>query len=231
MASFGSFFGSGGNLWDPLDLWGGTARQYNSAEAQKQRDWQERMSNTAHQREAADLEAAGLNRTLAATEGATTPGGSAASLAQNNSSGSVLGAFTSLLKLKQEQQIVSAQSNLMNSEAKLNKVRTENETNINPGENPYVKLMDDLEERIPEFVKNLISGKETSASRALSKKGTWTRFLFDAMAKARPSILVHNAMDLPNKLNGPKFVRKMVKAEQKRYEHRPRFVYRPIGRD
>uniref|UniRef100_A0AAU8B036 DNA pilot protein n=1 Tax=Dulem virus 160 TaxID=3145637 RepID=A0AAU8B036_9VIRU len=67
-----------------LDAFGYRAQQFNAEEAQKQRDWEERMSNTAHQREAADLAAAGLNRTLAATDGATTPGGSAASIGRSN---------------------------------------------------------------------------------------------------------------------------------------------------
>lgn len=60
---------------------------FNAAEAQRNRDWQEYMSNTAHQREVADLQAAGLNPVLSATGGNGAPVTSGAVASASTSSG------------------------------------------------------------------------------------------------------------------------------------------------
>lgn len=81
LPAVGSLFGPIGGLVGGIagGLFGKKGAQNqniaSAAAAQKQMDFQERMSSTAHQREVKDLRAAGLNPILSAHKGASTPVG------------------------------------------------------------------------------------------------------------------------------------------------------------
>lgn len=81
--------------------------QWSAEQAMKQMEFQERMSNTAHQREMADLKAAGLNPILSAKSGATSPSGAAA-----EADGSLITGLATLLSKSLEVADNSAKANL-----------------------------------------------------------------------------------------------------------------------
>lgn len=90
------------------------ARAFNAAEAQKNRNYQTRMSNTAYQRAMTDMRSAGLNPLLAYQKGgASSPAGSAASgptaRMENEVSGAVATAQAAR-KLKADLRISDAQA-------------------------------------------------------------------------------------------------------------------------
>lgn len=127
------------------DVWSASSSR---KEAQKNRDFQERMSGTAHQREVEDLIAAGLNPALSAMRGggASTPSGAVAQVPDYG--GSVgRGVNTALALKRQKAEIDLLESQSRQSDALTVKTNQEAETAFGLRGGQYDLQRLDIEQR------------------------------------------------------------------------------------
>lgn len=121
-ALIGGAINLGGGILNSIGV--GNQNQANRQNASDDRAWQQWMSNSAHQREAADYELAGLNPILTAKGGASTPSGAQA-VAQNTMEGASAAAAQtaqiamSVKKMQSEVDLMDAQKKKTNTEERI----------------------------------------------------------------------------------------------------------------
>lgn len=105
---------------------------FNAQQAQLQRDWEAQMSNTAHQREVADLKAAGLNPILSAGgTGASTP------VASNASASNWTGADSSFISALAQVAASAMSANAVVTSSGLNAAAVERAAAMNSAASMY----------------------------------------------------------------------------------------------
>lgn len=129
MGLFGDIFSSGGS-WVGLvsNVVGGLfTNSANASQASANRSWQERMSGTAHQREVADLKAAGLNPILSAG-GAGAATGSGAQATMINPAGDLTNSINSTRRLDEVEKLaVALKGKEVDSQVNLNSSSSHNQ--------------------------------------------------------------------------------------------------------
>ncbi|AXL15213.1 DNA pilot protein [Microviridae sp.] len=118
----------------------------NAKQARLNREFQERMSSTAHQRAVTDLRKAGLNPILSATKGgASTPGGAQAQMQSELEP--LANSAPAAARLAADLALVKAQTRKTNNEANITK--------------PKSIIMDTIGDGIQGFVDNLFGNSPT----------------------------------------------------------------------
>lgn len=176
---------------------------FNAEQAKLNREWQEKMSNSAHQREVADLRLAGLNPILSGTGGmgSHTPSGSSASGVAAQVENPVGNAAASALAAAQ---IDAVLADIKVKEAQAENIEAQTTTELNRPENiaaetDLKKRQSTTESHRPEQVKWATEKDSAEYNKILAEKRRielWGRELDEAHTKslqALASLNVSNA--------------------------------------